>query len=117
LEFYQAYADYVEMMDVVEALVGNAAAAVRAALSSIERPEGAAAFEPVLEAGGFPRIEWVPALSRALGVPDALALDITALRTAATRKGVHGVEKLSRPKLLDELFQGHVESAIERPTF
>lgn len=117
LEFYQAYADYVEMMDVVEALVGNAAAAVRAALSSIDRPEGAAAFEPILEAGGFPRVEWVPALSRGLGVPDALALTDAQLRAAAAKAGVHAVEKLLRPKLLDELFQAHVESKIDRPTF
>ena len=31
--------------------------------------------------------------------------------------GVHEVESLSRPKLLDELFQAHVESKIDRPTF
>ena len=117
LEFYQAYADYVEMMDVVEALVGNAAAAVRAALATVDRPEHAAAFEPLLEAGGFPRVEWLPALSRGVGVPDVLALDDTALRAAAKKVGVHGTEKLLRPKLLDELFQFHVESNIDRPTF
>lgn len=117
LEFYQAYADYTDMMDVVEHLVGAAAAAVRAALATVERPDGAAAFEPVLEAGDFPRLEWVPSLSRAMGVPDVLALDDAALRAAATRRGVHGVEALSRPKLLDELFQSHVESVIDRPTF
>ena len=117
LEFYQAYADYVEMMDVVEALVGNAAAAVRAALATVDRPEHAAAFEPLLEAGGFPRVEWLPALSRGVGVPDVLALDDTALRAAAKKVGVQGTEKLLRPKLLDELFQFHVESKIDRPTF
>ena len=30
LEFYQAYADYLEMMDVVEALITSTASAVRA---------------------------------------------------------------------------------------
>jgi len=117
LEFYQAYADYVEMMDVVEALVGAAAIAVRAALSVVERPDEAAAFDALLEKGGFPRVEWAPALSRGVGVPDVLALDDVALRAAAVRKGIHGVEAMSRPKLLDELFQAHVESTIDRPTF
>ena len=117
LEFYQAYADYVEMMDVVEALVGNAALAVRTALAAVDRPDNAAAFEPMLEAGGFPRVEWLPALSRGVGVPDVLALDDAALRAAAKKVGVQGTEKLLRPKLLDELFQFHVESKIDRPTF
>lgn len=117
LEFYQAYADYVEMMDVVESLVGAAAVAVRAALAVIDRPDDAAAFDPALEKGGFPRIEWLPALSRGVGVPDVLALDDQALRAAATRVGVHRVEQMLRPKLLDELFQVHVESKIDRPTF
>jgi len=117
LEFYQAYADYVEMMDVVEALVGNAALAVRTALAAVDRPDNAAAFEPMLEAGGFPRVEWLPALSRGVGVPDVLALDDAALRAAAKKVGVQGTDKLLRPKLLDELFQFHVESKIDRPTF
>ena len=52
-----------------------------------------------------------------MGVPDVMALDDATLRNAAARVGVHGVEKLSRPKLLDELFQAHVESKIVEPTF
>ena len=65
----------------------------------------------------FPRIAWVPALSQALGVPDVLALDDAALRKAAERAKVPDVAKLSRPMLLDELFQAHVESQIGEPTF
>lgn len=117
LEFYQAYADYVDMMDIVEALVGAAAAAVRDALGTPAGREAAAAFDAALQEGRFPRIEWVPALSAALGVSNVLGLDDAALRDAAARAGVQGVAGLSRPKLLDELFQAHVESRIERPTF
>jgi len=83
----------------------------------VDRPDNAAAFEPMLEAGGFPRVEWLPALSRGVGVPDVLALDDAALRAAAKKVGVQGTDKLLRPKLLDELFQFHVESKIDRPTF
>lgn len=117
LEFYQAFADYVEMMDVVEALIGAAARAVREALGTAEGRTAAAAFDDTLVAGGFPRIEWHAALSRGVGVPDVLALDDTALRAAAAKRGIKGVEVMSRPKLLDELFQSHVESAIDTPTF
>ena len=64
----------------------------------------------------FPRIEWVPALNAALGA-DAMALDDETLRNYARRAGVQHPEALSRPKVLDELFQAHVESTTEKPTF
>jgi lysyl-tRNA synthetase, class II len=119
LEFYEAYADYTVMMGRVEQLLITAATAVRAALGDGPRMrlDGSDAG-PVPEfVVPFPRIEWVPALSVALGVPDATALSDAELRTAAERAGVHDIAKLSRPKLLDELFQAHVESKIDTPTF
>ena len=108
LEFYQAFADYREMMTVVEALFVHAAAAVRAV-------PGVGDAVPVLEPP-FGRIEWVPSLNAALGL-DVLTADDQSLRDAATAAGVDKVNTLSRPKLLDELFQAHVESKIEPPTF
>jgi lysyl-tRNA synthetase class 2 len=117
LEFYQAYADYVDMMEIVEKLIGAAATAVRQSLGTAEGRDNAAAFDDALQGGKFPRIEWVPALSKGVGVSDVLALDDAALRNAAKQAGVEGVAKLLRPKLLDELFQAHVESKIDRPTF
>ncbi len=108
LEFYQAYADYGEMMGVVEAMLAAAAEAVRAAPGVGERV-------PSL-APPFPRIEWLPSLAQALG-SDPTALDDTALRNTARRAGVERVESLSRPKLLDEMFQALVESRLDAPTF
>jgi lysyl-tRNA synthetase, class II len=108
LEFYEAYADYRQMMTIVERLVAAAADAVRAFPALAERV-------PVLSPP-FPRVEWAAALGRALG-SDALAMDDDALRNAARRAGVERVDTLSRPKLLDELFQAHVERSIEAPTF
>lgn len=119
LEFYEAYADYTVMMGRVEQLLITAADAVRAALGDEprERFDGGRAGPVPVFTPPFPRIEWVPALSQALGVPDAMALEDAALRSAAERAGVHDIARLSRPKLLDELFQAHVESRIDRPTF
>ena len=117
LEFYQAYADYAEMMVVVEALITTTASAVRAVLEGTDVAASAPARDATVTNGPFPRLEWVPAVSEAMGVPDVLALDDAALRTAAQRAGVHKIEMLSRPRLLDELFQAHVETRIERPTF
>jgi lysyl-tRNA synthetase class 2 len=109
LEFYQAYADYNEMMTVVEALLVQAADAVRAVPGLADRV-------PHFEAP-FPRLAWVPALSRAVGVDDALDADDATLRNLAHRRGVQHADDLSRPKLLDELFQAAVEATLDRPTF
>ena len=108
LEFYQGYADYREMMTVVEALLAHAADAVRGV-------PGIGAKVPEL-APPFPRIEWRGALASALG-RDAMSLDDDALRAAVAAQGVDKVNSMSRPKLLDELFGALVESKIDTPTF
>ncbi len=108
LEFYEAYADYEGMMERVESLLVSAAAAVRLIAGIGDKV-------PVFETP-FPRVSWVDSLAGKLGT-DPLALDDTALRRAAARVGVHAVETLSRPKLLDEMFQALVESTFTTPTF
>jgi lysyl-tRNA synthetase class 2 len=116
LEFYEAYADYQVMMDRVEALMVRAAAIVRQTWSpmtggAVEHADELPALNPP-----FARIEWVPSLNAALGA-DVLAMDVTALRNAAKRAGVDHVDTLSKPKIMDELFQALVESKIDAPTF
>jgi len=108
LEFYEAYADYDVMMGIVEHLLVHASDAVRAFPQFAERV-------PVFTLP-FPRIEWVPALSSAVGA-DAMAMDDETLRNCARRAGVQHPEALSRPKVLDELFQALVESTLKEPTF
>ncbi len=118
LEFYEAYADYTVMMTRVEALVTRAAAAVKSVWSP-PATEGAVEHgtDPVPEfAPPFPRIEWLPSLNAALGA-DAASLGDEALRNAARRAGVQKVDAMSRPKVLDEMFQTLVESKIVSPTF
>lgn len=108
LEFYQALADYQEMMGVVELLLVHAAEAVRAV-------PGIGDAVPVFHPP-FPRIEWLPSLNAALG-RDAMACTDAELRAEARRHGVEQVDAMSRPKLLDELFGTLVERAIVDPTF
>jgi lysyl-tRNA synthetase class 2 len=117
LEFYHAYADYTVMMELVEELLEAAASAVRAALEPWRStyPEGAA-FTPEVLVAPFPRIPWVNALAASLG-SNPMELRDDELRDAAIRHGVHKPEVLSRPKLLDELFQALVERDIVTPTF
>ena len=108
LEFYQSFADYREMMTVVESLVTTAADAVRSMPVVGDKV-------PAL-APPFPRLEWVPALSDAIG-QDAMAIDDDVLRGLATAQGIDGVNRMSRPKLLDELFGALVERRLVDPTF
>ncbi len=108
LEFYQAYADYTGMMDLVEQLLERTAEAVRSV------PE-LAANVPTFNRP-FQRIEWIPSLNAAAGV-DVTSLDDASLRALATRIGVEKPEALSGPKLLDEMFQALVEPKLIVPTF
>jgi lysyl-tRNA synthetase class 2 len=108
LEWYQAYADYTDMMLLVEQLLVAAATAVRA------QPAFGATVPEL--APPFPRIEWVPSLNKALGA-DVMAMSTEDLRKAAVRADVAKADTLSRPKLLDELFQVHVERTMHNPTF
>jgi lysyl-tRNA synthetase class 2 len=108
LEFYQAFADYTDMMTVVEALLVHATDAVR-------RIPGVGEKVPVLRTP-FPRIDWVGSLSAALG-RDAMAMSDAELAAAAKGQGIEKVDAMSRPKLLDELFGALVESRIVEPTF
>ncbi|MFN8581929.1 MAG: amino acid--tRNA ligase-related protein, partial [Gemmatimonadaceae bacterium] len=123
LEFYEAYADYRVMMRRVEDLLGHAADAVRGVLDRARVPDAERAFLPddafadvPMFSPPFPIIEWVPSLNQAAGT-DVVAMETSALRNFAERTGVQSVAKLSRPKLLDEMFQALVESRIDRPTF
>jgi lysyl-tRNA synthetase class II len=118
LEFYEAYADYTVMMERVEQLLITAAAAVRDVLGTEPRTrmDGSEAAPVPFFQTPFPRIEWVPRSPRR-SARRRHALSDAELRKAAERAGVHDSRKLSRPKLIDELFQFHVESRIETPTF
>jgi lysyl-tRNA synthetase class 2 len=108
LEFYQAYADYTGMMDLVELLMERTAEAVRSV------PELAANVPQFRKP--FKRIEWVPTLNAAAGV-DVMSLNDAGLRSLAQRVGVEKPETLTRPKVMDEMFQALVESKLQEPTF
>jgi lysyl-tRNA synthetase class 2 len=123
LEFYEAYADYTGMMSRVEDVLVAAATAV----SDILCVDGVSAEDrlvlpddsfvtPVVFKPPFPRIEWVPSLNLAAGM-DVMSVNASDLRHLGERVGVNSVATLSRPKLLDEIFQALVEAKLESPTF
>jgi lysyl-tRNA synthetase class 2 len=108
LEFYQGYADYREMMTVVEELIVHTADAVRAV-------RGVGEVVPTFTTP-FRRIDWVGSLTAALG-HDVMSFDDASLRSLVQAQGIDKVNTMSRPKLLDELFGALVESQIVEPTF
>lgn len=116
LEFYEAYADYTVMMDRVEAIIVRAAAAVKKVLDGVAPGVVDRSGEVPKLSPPFPRIEWMPTLSKALGA-NAMEMTDEALRNAAKKVGIPKVDSMNRPKVLDELFQFHVESKIDTPTF
>ncbi len=123
LEFYEAYADYTVMMTRVEELLVTANAAIEDVLCAggispedrLVLPDESLVRPTTLHVP-FPKVEWVPSLNAAAGM-DVMALSQPDLRHLGERVGVNSVATLSRPKLLDEIFQALVEERLDRPTF
>jgi lysyl-tRNA synthetase, class II len=110
LEYYQAFADYIEMMEGVEGLLRHAVKAVRGTLQ-IQVQGVEVDFEPA-----FRRLPFLPALEEKLGFDPTTASDAT-LKATAARLGETGLDGASRARLLDKLFGALVEPELIQPTF
>jgi lysyl-tRNA synthetase, class II len=109
LEFYQAFADYRDMMDMVEELLSFVANATVDGLAAEFDGRRIDLSPP------YRRVTFLGALAEA-GV-DAAAMDDAQLREAAARAGIEDTAGMERPKLLDELFGTLVEPSLDAPTF
>ncbi len=110
LEFYQAFADYNDMMDMVEAMLAFAAERAGGSTTVTFQDREIDLSPP------YRRITFLSALAEIGGV-DAASMDDDALRSAAEGADVEGVETMGRGKLLDALFGALVEPTLEQPTF
>jgi lysyl-tRNA synthetase class 2 len=110
LEWYQAFSDYRDQMDVVERLLLHVLDDV---IGSRTVPYGE--HEIVFEAP-FRRVGLVEGLSEAMGV-DVHDLDEEALRTKARELHVPDLDGAGRGKLIDKLFGELVEPDLIQPTF
>ncbi len=110
LEFYQAFADYEDMMQLVEELIVNAAQATN---DSLELPlEGRTiTFQPP-----FGRLAFLDAIKLHAGF-DAAAESEAQLRARVKKLGVPDADTMGRGKLLDELFGAYVEPQLWDPVF
>jgi lysyl-tRNA synthetase class 2 len=113
LEFYQAYADYQDLMDLIEALLKELSA-------RIAENHGEACNEAAVRFGqaAFARLPLREAILKYNEDIDARTLDDSnALRAAAAAAGVRGDAGWGPGKWLTELFEATVESQLVAPTF
>ena len=110
LEYYQAFADVHDMMDVTEALVGHA----------VERACGGlvagTADAPLDFTAPWPRVSMLDAVSEKVGekVHD---LDPARLARLAKARGIEARPGTGAGGLLDELFSTLVQPGLQRPCF
>jgi lysyl-tRNA synthetase, class II len=117
LELYQAYADYTDIMRLVEEVVAGMSIAVRGS-TQVERPSR--------DGGDTTTIDFAPPWRR-LALRDALieyaGVDYrehptqAGLLRAARDAGLPAADDWSRGKLLDELLTAYVEPQLQQPTF
>jgi lysyl-tRNA synthetase class 2 len=110
LEYYQAFADVHDMMDLTEALIGHG---VTRACGSLEVEAGGTSldFTPP-----WPRISMVGAVSEKTG-EDVSDLDPARLSRLAAKHGIQTRPGTGAGGLLDELFSTLVQPELQRPCF
>jgi lysyl-tRNA synthetase class 2 len=111
LEFYEAFADYDDMMDLVESMLGFVARAVTGGSAVLPFQGQEIDFSPP-----FRRLPFLDALREHGGI-DVETMSDAALAAQATSLGVEQADTLTRPALLDELFGELVEPQLIQPVF
>jgi lysyl-tRNA synthetase class 2 len=111
LESYQAYADYNDLMEMVEEMVSTVAGEV---LGTTRVPYGDTEID---FAPPWPRIPLRDAILERSGVDFEAHRDVEALRKAAAAAGIDADPAWGRGKVIDELLTAHVEPNLMQPTF
>jgi lysyl-tRNA synthetase class 2 len=111
LEFYAAYMDYGDIMQLTEELLAEVVRSVTGGSTTITYAGQELDFAPPIR-----RIPLLDAL-RDIGGVDVRALSDDALSAKAKELGVQDVESMGRGKLIDELFGELVEPKLVQPTF
>ena len=110
LEWYQAFADYEDQMDLVERLLVHVVRSVKGTDSFVFGDHEIAIRSP------FPRIRLVDALSEALSA-DVGEMPEGELRRRAENLSIPELAGAGRGKLIDKLFGELVEPSLIQPTF
>jgi lysyl-tRNA synthetase class 2 len=112
LEFYQAYADYEQIMAEIEAMISGVIRDCTGGLV-LERGGTALDFTPP-----YRRLPFIEGIRAAAGV-DVRDTPEPELRRLLMRKGLTAeeAERCTGAKLLDEMFKAYVEPSLVQPTF
>jgi len=108
LELYQAFADYMDMMDLTEALVHRVVVEVKGG-TTISYQGEEIDFQPP-----WPRLTWFGALEE-YGSLSRDRVEGGDLRQLAIEAGVEGADEKGRTALLDGLFKVLVEDHLKGP--
>ena len=110
LEFYQAFADYEQMMEVTENLIVHVVRAVHGTLV-LPYGEKSVDFTPP-----WRRLPFLEAAAQGLGLP-SLPATLEDLRSAARNAGLSVDPALGYGRLLDEIVSEKVQPTLVAPTF
>jgi lysyl-tRNA synthetase class 2 len=111
LEFYQAYADYTDLMELTEELFGELAQNLVGRLD-VTWGEHAIDLTPP-----WPRLPFFAGLSRALGMMVTPATERGLLTEAAQARGVNSDPGAPLATLWKDAFEALVEPTLVAPTF
>ena len=111
MECYQAYADYRDIMELVESMVCEIAMEVRGTLQ-IEY-DG----EKIDLSGPWPRRPLCQAIEEATGIDVLACADADSLRAAIREKKMGSGDSPTWATLVDDLFSDHVEPTLIQPVF
>ena len=111
MECYQAYADYRDMMELVQALLQHVVVAVTGGTRVTHREQ------PIEFGGDWPRLAIRDGILERCGVDVLAAADFATLRALVLAKGLDTGDARTWGQLVDHLFSEHVEPTLVQPTF
>ena len=111
LEFYQAFSDYNELMDLTEELLKFVA--LKATGLSKFNYRGS---EINLD-GKWEKITMIDALKKYAGIKVDFKMDISELKDIAKEKNIKTEDNDGKGKIINELFENFVEQKLINPTF
>jgi lysyl-tRNA synthetase class 2 len=111
MECYQAYADYRDMMRLVETMVREIAIAVTGS-TQVQYQEQTLDF-----GGDWPRISMVDAIRGHTGIDISQVTELDALQAAITNAALTVERQPSWARQVDELFSEYVQPQLIQPTF
>lgn len=111
LEFYQAYADYRDLMELTEELVVHLARTLLGGATLTYQGREIDLAPP------WPRLSYLGGLARALDIPEEALGDAGTVHALAARLGLDILPGAPWVHVVKELFETVVEPTLTRPTF